>query len=235
MRLWRRIYVEQRAVVLPLIIVLAANVGVLALAVLPLAQSVSSLDNDAMKSTVNLAKARMVEKTAKDARASKERADLELKKFYAEILPGNFTSARKLVAFLSKTAVDVGLTYEDSQTEQSDVKDSQLERMTAKVRLRGDYQNIRRFLYAVETAPEFVIVERVALAQAADLRASNTGALEVTLDIAPVPRETSSSPSWVSSSWPRRSPCGKCWARNRLSRPRRRPIRRPGQQRRRLG
>jgi len=52
------------------------------------------------------------------------------------------------------------------------------------VTLVGDYQNIRRFLYAVETAREFLVVERVALSQATDLKAGNTGALEVTLDIA---------------------------------------------------
>ncbi len=36
-------------------------------------------------------RARLVDKQAKDARASKDRADQELKKFYVEILPANAT------------------------------------------------------------------------------------------------------------------------------------------------
>ncbi len=64
------------------------------------------------------------------------------------------------------------------------MKDSQLERMSDKVTLVGDYQNIRKFLYTVETAPQFVVIERVGLSQATDLRSTNSGRLEVTLDVA---------------------------------------------------
>ena len=32
--------------------------------------------------------------------------------------------------------------------------------------LQGDYEGIRRFIYALETAPEFVIIDDVSLAQA---------------------------------------------------------------------
>jgi Tfp pilus assembly protein PilO len=182
--LWRRIYLERRAVILPLFILLAANVAMLALAVLPLTGNVSSLHADAQNATTALLKARLVDKQAKDARASKDRADQELRKFYVEILPANATAARKLVSFLERTAGESGLQFQRSQLEQSDVKDSQLERMSGKVTLVGDYQNIRKFLYAVETAQQFVVIERVGLSQAADLRSANSGRLEVTLDIA---------------------------------------------------
>ena len=42
MSLWRRIYLERRAVVLPLVVLLVANVAALALAVFPLKRSVAS-------------------------------------------------------------------------------------------------------------------------------------------------------------------------------------------------
>jgi Tfp pilus assembly protein PilO len=184
--LWRRVYTERRAVILPLLVLIIANVAVLGLAVVPLTESVAGLEAEAIDATFSLRTAQVADRQAKDARASKERAEQELKKFYAEILPGNFTAARKLVAlsFLDRTARDAGLTFQRSQVEESDVKDSQLKRIGAKVTLIGEYQNIRKFLYAVETAEEFVIIERVAVAQAGDLRASNSGALEVTLDVA---------------------------------------------------
>jgi Tfp pilus assembly protein PilO len=184
--LWPRVYRERRAAILPLVVALVANVALLALVVLPLVHSVTSLQDEAQAAAFSLNKARLADREAQGARASKERADRELKKFYAEILPADFTGARRLVvlSFLQKTARDAGLTLQRSQADEEQVKDSQLERVTAKVTLAGDYQNIRKFLYAVETAPEFVVIERVALAQATDVRATGSGALEVTLDVA---------------------------------------------------
>lgn len=169
---------------LPLVILLAANAAVLALAVLPLAQNATSLKNDAQNASTNLLRSRLVEKQAKDAAASKTRADQELKKFYVDILPANARASQKLFSLLERTAGDSGLQFQRSQVEESEVKDSQLSRFSGKVTLVGDYQNIRKFLYEVETAEEFVVIERVGLSQAADLRSSNTGRLEVTLDVA---------------------------------------------------
>jgi Tfp pilus assembly protein PilO len=184
MSIWRRIYGERRAVLLPLLILLAANVAVLALAVLPLAQSVSNLEDESTNTATELWRARQLDKQAKDAGASEQRADVELRKFYGEVLPGDAVAARKLVAFLEHSANANGLTFQRTQLEEASVKDSRLERMSGKVTLIGDYPNIRKFLYAVETAPEFVIVERVALAQATDTKSTSSGRLVVTLDIA---------------------------------------------------
>jgi Tfp pilus assembly protein PilO len=184
MTLWRRIYIERRAVLLPLLLLLAANVAVLILGVLPLAQSVSNLENESMNAASELSRARLLDQQARDAGASKQRADTELRKFYVDVLPANAVAARKLMAFLERSANASGLTFQRTQLEESSVKDSRLERTSAKVTLVGDYAAIRKFLYAVETAPEFVIVERVALEQAADTRSTSSGRLVVTLDIA---------------------------------------------------
>jgi Tfp pilus assembly protein PilO len=186
MSLWRRVFQERRTILLPLVVVVLANVGVLVLGVLPMRQSVAGLREERTQAAFNLSLARLIEKQAKNARGSKERADVELKKFYTEYLPGDFSSARRLVAmqFLADAAKEAGLTIQRGQAEPSDLKDSQLQRVTAKVTLSGDYNNIRRFLYAVETAPEFVIIERVALAQASNQQSSKGDALDVTIDVA---------------------------------------------------
>jgi Tfp pilus assembly protein PilO len=186
MSLWRRVFQERRTILLPLMIALVANLAVLLLGVLPLTEGVSGMRDDRKSASLNLGVARMLEKQARDARASKERADLELKRFYTEHLPRDFSSARKLVAmqFLADTARQSGLQFDRGQAEPADMRDSQLQRVTAKVTLSGDYNSIRKFLYAVETAQEFVVIERVALAQASDQQASKSGALEVTIDVA---------------------------------------------------
>jgi len=182
--LWRRIYIERRRVLLPLVVLLAANLAVLAFGVLPLAQGVSGLQNDAQNAGVGLLRARALDKQAKDAGASKTRADVELKKFYGDILPQNATAARRLMSSLERSANENGLTFQRTQLEEATIKDSRLERMSGKVTLVGEYANIRKFLYAVETGSEFVVVERVALEQAADAKSASSGRLVVTLDIA---------------------------------------------------
>ena len=184
MSIWRRIYFERRAVLLPLLLLFAANVVVLIAGVLPLAQSVSSLENESTGAALELLHARQLDKQARDTGASTRRADVELRKFYVDVLPGNAVAARKLMASLERTANETGLTFQRTQLEEASVKDSRLERMSGKVTLVGDYANIRKFLYTVETAREFVIIERVALEQAADAKSATSGRLVVTLDVA---------------------------------------------------
>lgn len=184
MRLWWRVYRERRAVMLPLVVLLVADAALLALGVFPLSQNVSGLQNDAQNAATGLLRARLVDRQAKDASTSKTRADQELRKFYGDILPVNPTAARKLMSFLERTAEESGLRFLRSQPEESEVKDSQLLRMSSKLTLLGEYPNIRKFLYNVETAEEFVVIESVGLAQAADLRSASSGRLEVTLDVA---------------------------------------------------
>lgn len=184
MSLWRRIYQERRRVMLPLTALIVANLAVLALAVFPLSQHVAGLEIEAENATTNLLKARLLEKQARDASASKQLADTELKKFYIDILPANARAAQRVITFLERTAGESGLVFEHIQLEESEVKDSQLLRMSGKVTLSGEYQNIRKFLYTVETAEEFIVIERVGLTQAADLRTANTGRLQVALDVA---------------------------------------------------
>lgn len=184
MSLWSRVFQERRRVMLPLAALIVANVAVLALGVFPLSQNVSGLEADAANAGANLLRARLVEKQAKDASASKQRADQELKKFYEEILPATPRAAQRVMSFLERTAEQSGLEFRNSSLDWSEVKDSPLLRMSGKVTLSGEYSNIRKFLYAVETAQEFVIIERVGLTQASDLRSANSGRLEVTLDIA---------------------------------------------------
>lgn len=184
MSLWRRIYHERRAVALPLMVVLAANVGLLALAVLPLKQHVASLQGERDDAARNLQLAQLAEKRAKDSLASKQTADQQLRQFYSGILPADYTGASKLVGdFLQGRARESGLVMQRSQAEIEVVKDSRLRRVVGKITLRGDYQSIRKFLYAVETATEFVIIDRIGLEQASDTRMSNSGALEITLDV----------------------------------------------------
>lgn len=182
MNLLRRIYTERRSVVVPLLVVLAANVGVLALGVVPLRHSVDSDQGAAADAKTALAAAQLQNVRAKDERLSRERAQQELKKFYGEILPTSLSGAVSVTTFwLHRTAADAGVSAKNSQFEPEEVRDSQLRRVKGKVTLTGDYSSIRRFLYDVETAQEFVIIDKVEVAESGQLQGNSP--LEVTLDI----------------------------------------------------
>ncbi len=183
MPLLRRIFEERRRVLLPLSIVLAANIAVLVLAVVPLQTAVSMAENGASDAMRTLGEARRAERQATAARASKERADVELQKFYTDVLPASYGTARQTTTiWLTEAAKDAGLEFKGSHFDADQIRDSRLARAVSKITLQGRYPNIRKFLYAVETAKEFIVVEKVELAEQGDRLAAN-GVLQVTLTV----------------------------------------------------
>jgi len=181
---WRRIYQERRAVVLPLLVVLVVNAAIFALAVLPLRRSVATAEDGSADATLALAEARRQERQAKDARTSKERAEQELTKFYGEKLPRDPNTARKVTtAWLQQAVADAGLIFKNNHFDTDAVRDSQLTRVLVKFTLQGRYPAIRKLLYALETAEEFVVVDKVELAQSGSDAQISSGLLEVSLTV----------------------------------------------------
>ena len=72
--------------------------------------------------------------------------------------------------------------FQTGQWDREAVKDSSLTKVTGKITLTGDYGSIRQFLFELETAQEFVVVEKVELSEANLVKA--TSALEVQLAVA---------------------------------------------------
>jgi hypothetical protein len=164
--LWRRILIERRAIVLPLVVILIANIAVYALAVLPLEHSVSTSSDASFAAAADLARARRGATDAKNARVSSLRADEELKRFYEGVLATNFGQARDVADFwLDRAARQAGVVKRGSTYDYELVRDSRLVRVKGKVHLEGSYSNIRRFLYATESAHEFIVIESVELAE----------------------------------------------------------------------
>ena len=184
MSLTRRVFKERRNVVLPILILLALNVIVLAAVVYPLKQSVDGAAEARSKAELALASAQKDHKTAVDQKGSKGRADTELKKFYTEVLPKDFAAARNLTNFwLGRIADQSKLTFRAGQYESDEKdRDSHLMKFKGDITLVGDYADIRRFLYEVETAQEFIVIESVVLSSPG---AMQPGAqIELTLSVA---------------------------------------------------
>jgi Tfp pilus assembly protein PilO len=181
--LWARVYEERRRVIVPLVVLAAVSVATLILAVWPLQRSVANTEAEALDAAFGLAKARLLERQAHDAADSKRRADSELQTFYTNVLPRDMATATKATnRWLQQAARDAGLEFRASHFDWDAVKESPLSRAFSTVTLVGRYANVRRFLYAVETATEFIVVERVGVTESTMPGA--TGNLEVSLVVA---------------------------------------------------
>ncbi len=181
MSLWARVYEDRRRVILPLAVLAAAGIAALLFGVWPLQSRVAATENAALEASVDLATARRLERQARDAAANRKRADADLQTFYADVLPRDFaTATRTTNRWLQEAARDAGLEFKSAHFDWSPIRDSRLSRAFSTVTLSGRYANIRRFLYAVETASEFIVVEQVGLAEASSTRGRG-GSLDVSL------------------------------------------------------
>jgi Tfp pilus assembly protein PilO len=183
--LWRRILIERRSVIVPLAIFLAANVIVLMAVVLPLRRSVAGAEdrrNEAY-AHLNVAKAELAD--IERAAGAKKKASEDLQTFYEKILPPTSSAARNEVAFWpEKTAQSLGLKYTSIETTQpTEVRDSRLWRVTSRFTLRGEYPNIRKFVYHVESAQQFLVIDKITLAQTGSQQ-MNSSTLEFEIGIA---------------------------------------------------
>ena len=186
MSLTRRVVAERRGVILPVLLLLAVNIGVLLLVVLPMQTSVAGLEETRDTSMLTLSQSRNIERSAKASLASRQRADTELEKFYTAILPRDLVTATKTTnLWIQHAARDAGVTYTSAAFDYVPLRDSKLTRAFARVTLSGRYPNIKRFLYALETAEEFIVVEKVELTEPGGATpAQQQGILEVSMQVA---------------------------------------------------
>lgn len=163
----RRILIEKRAILLPLVIALAANIFAYALVVRPLEVKSAGAADRARQSAAALAAAEKDLAAARALVGGKSEADQELSAFYEKVLPADLQSARRATyASLIELARKTGVRY-DARTSSNDDTDreTKLGHMKIKMVLEGDYRNIRQFIYELESAPEFVIIDDLTISE----------------------------------------------------------------------
>ena len=166
MTLLKRILVEKRTLVLPVATALAVNVLFSAIAVYPLTIKVTRADRRAATVEQNLRTAEVSFATARAAQAGKDQADEQLRRFYRDVLPLDLAGAREVTyARLAQLAEQVNLHYERRSMTPERERESPLARLHTTLVLSGEYRDVRQFIYELETAPEFVVIEEVLLEQ----------------------------------------------------------------------
>jgi Tfp pilus assembly protein PilO len=165
--LLRRIIQEKRTIVWPLVIALAANVFAYILVVRPLEAKSAGAADRARQSAAALAAAEKDLAAARSLVSGKSEADQELTAFYQKVLPANLTTARRLTyASLPALAKKTGVRYEARTASNEDTeKDTKLGHLKLKMVLQGDYRNIRQFIYELESAPDFVIIDDLTITE----------------------------------------------------------------------
>lgn len=168
MNLARRIALEKRTLVVPLALALLVNAGVYAFVVYPLTARSATAEDRAAAAGRSLQSAQRDLTAARALATGKTRADQELATFYGKVLPENFSTALRMTYLrVPSLARKLNVKFErrDEEVDKTTVKDQRYGRIKTRILLQGDYEAIRQFVYELETAPDFVIIDDVALAQ----------------------------------------------------------------------
>ena len=169
MGLVRRVLAEHRRIVIPLSVALAVNVLAYILVVYPLSQSVANVTQRDRAAEQALAQAQAEHGQAAGTLTGKARASTELTTFYNEVLPRDLSGARRLTYLrLAQLARESNLRFESGSYRPTDERGSTLTRLKIELVLAGSYADIRTFVHALESSPEFVVIDNMELAEGAE-------------------------------------------------------------------
>lgn len=175
----QRVIAEHRRWLIPAGMLLALNVVVLVVAVLPLRQSVQAGASRADASTAALNEARAELRRAEATRDGQSQAGKDLDRFYAEVLPKDFVTARRVLHIkLQQLARTHDVTFISGAATGEVVRDSTLKRLHVNYALSGDWDDIRQFIYEIETGSDFVVIDNMQLAEG-----EVNGPLSLTVDL----------------------------------------------------
>jgi Tfp pilus assembly protein PilO len=176
----RRVLADYRAWIWPLGLLVAANLIVLVLAILPMSRAVRSAEVRARLAGTEAADAAAELKAVTATRDGRDAATRELALFYRDVLPSDVSAARRLLQLrLAQLARDNRVAFARSAATPEAIRDSALARLRVSAELSGRYDDIRKFIYALETSSDFVVVESVVLAEGDEL----SSPLDLTLNV----------------------------------------------------
>jgi hypothetical protein len=167
MPLWKRITVEKRSLIVPLVIGVIGNLAAYGLWVYPLGVKSAGAADRAAAAAQSLQGAERELAAARALVVGKSRADQELATFFDKVLPGDLPSARRLTyATLPSLAKKSNVRLIDRRFEvEKYEKNARLGLLKVHTVWQCDYASFRQFIYALESASPFVIIDDVSLAQ----------------------------------------------------------------------
>ena len=166
--LFSRIVREHRATVLPLAIGVLANVLLYLFVVSPRGAKAAGAADRAAAAANAVRTAEREQKAAEALVSGKARADQALTAFYKDVLPSSREEARRMMdVTLPSLADDTNVRWLKRTSEippESD-QDARFGQLIVSMVLQGEYSDLRDFIYALESAPQFIVVDDVVLTE----------------------------------------------------------------------
>jgi hypothetical protein len=170
---FRRAFEENRGLVIPVAAGLALNVVLYLAVVYPLSARVKSTDQRQTSAASELAAAQRDDQAARALLQGRDRTDSALKTFYHDVLPSSLASANRITNLrLAQLAEQFNLHYSHRSAEPETNPQGPLRRLRINTVLEGDYENVRRFIYQLESGQDFIVIDSVTLGQGSDAGSS---------------------------------------------------------------
>jgi Tfp pilus assembly protein PilO len=169
----RRVLREKRAVIVPLAVVLALNLIIGILVVLPMSERVAQAEARQTAAIQELGAAQREFTEATATLGDTSRAEADLKTFYADVLPPDMAGARRSTyVHLAQLAKDAELQYQRRQEDPREPKAagqngpvSRLTRFDITMVLKGHYESVRQFIRDVEASDRFIVIDNIGISQ----------------------------------------------------------------------
>ena len=146
---------------------LVLNLAVWAGLVFPLAARARGAEAQAQAAEQQLQAAQREDSEASGMAQGRDRTGAALKAFYQDVLPPNASQARAVTFLrLAQLAEQHNLEQSGRKSDRElNDKESTLARVRISMSLRGNWDDIRRFIYHVETGADFIVIDSVSLRQ----------------------------------------------------------------------
>jgi Tfp pilus assembly protein PilO len=168
----RRAFDENRRLIVPVLAALALNVVLSAGAVYPLRVRAHNAEQRQQAAARELASAQSDDAAARGLVLGKDKTGAALEAFYKDVLPGSLSTARqstflRLAQLAEQHHLRLGRRAFKTE-EDVNQQHGSLRRFSGTMALEGDYENMRRFIYQLESGPDFIVIDSVALSQGSD-------------------------------------------------------------------
>ncbi len=176
----RRIFEDKRRLVIPVLAGLALNVVLFAGVVYPLGARVRSMESREQAAAQALLAAAREDADARGITQGRDLTQTALKAFYQDVLPSSHAQARQATFLrLTQLAEQHNLEQSRRSTDPKQERESSLARLQISMTLRGNYEDIRRFIHQVENGTDFIVIDSIALQQGEEAGAPLTLALSL--------------------------------------------------------
>lgn len=166
-----RIVHEHRRIVIPLAIAALANVLLYLFVVSPRGVKAAGAADRATAAAAAVRTAEREQKAAQALVTGKSRADEALSAFYKEVLPGSREEARRMMdVTLPELAdkSDVRWLKRTSEIPPESDQDARFGQLIISMVLQGEYSDLRDFIYAIESATQFIVLDDVVLTESSN-------------------------------------------------------------------